>query len=103
MRSICEYKSVAAAARDRDMSASTIYGRLWRGWSDWKALNEPPGSHPYRGCSNWGIYHEAWLKKQVRAKELRAMGMSYDEIATGLGCSRSKVCDLLKRETPAYS
>jgi len=102
-RPVGPFPSIAAASRKVGIHPSTLGGRLRRGWSDYKALNIPVGPNPYRKAKKWPFYKTAWLKKQSMAMELRAAGLTYREIAEILGCSISKVRDLLKRKIPAYS
>lgn len=102
-RPVGPFPSIAAAARKTGIHPSTIGGRLRRGWSDHDALCRPVGVNPYRNSDKWPAYRMAWLKQQLRARQLRAGGMKYRSIAYVLGCSVSKVSDLIHRKTPAYA
>ena len=102
-RPVGPFPSIAAAARKTGINYSTLVGRLRRGWSDDEALNVPVGPNPYRNAKKWPFYKTAWQKEQSKATELRAAGLTYREIAEIIGCSTSKVRDLLTRKVPAYS
>ena len=102
-RPIGPFPSLAAAARNVGIHRSTISGRLRRGWSDCDAINIPVGTNPYLNSKKWPMYRKAWLREQSKAKALREQGMTYKVIAKVLGCSASKVSDLLNRKTSAYS
>lgn len=102
MRKVGPYPSIAAASRAMGIHESALGGRLRRGWADCEALEIPVGPSPYRDSVKQPIYHEAWLKKQVKARALREMDLSYRVIGLQLHCSLRKAHDLVNRKTPAY-
>jgi hypothetical protein len=102
-RPVGPYPSIAAASRATGIHPSTLGGRLKRGWSDFDALTVPVGINPYKNSKKWPVFKTAWLSSQSKAKKLRLSGFTYKSIAKILGCSVSKVSDLLNRQIPAYS
>lgn len=102
-RPVGPFPSIASAARNIGIHPSTLAGRLRRGWDEYDALDVPVGTNPYLNSKKWPKYRKAWLREQSKAKALRAEGVTYQVIAKVLGCSASKVSDLLNRKTPAYS